>query len=115
MFKAIVVGAVRAARVFRAVRAPQALQQTPPVIPGPVPDSAASATCHEIQPALLSREDAAKYLGVSAKTLATWASNKRVDLPYLRIGRRVMYRRSDLDAYCAANLVGKIQKGARHV
>lgn len=53
-----------------------------------------------------SRPEAAAYLGVSAQTLASWACNKRVDIPFVKIGRRVQYRRIDLEAFCAANRKG---------
>ena len=56
--------------------------------------------------ALLSRSEAAAYLGVSAQTLASWACNKRVDIPFVKIGRRVQYRRIDLEAFCATNRKG---------
>jgi len=61
---------------------------------------------------LLSRLEAATHLGVSAQTLSAWACNKRVSLPYVKIGRRVMYRHIDLDAFCAANLIGAVKTGA---
>ena len=54
--------------------------------------------------ALLSRRDAAKYLGVKPQTLAAWACSKRVLIPYTKLGRRVMYRRDDLDRFVQANL-----------
>lgn len=47
----------------------------------------------------LSRKEAAAYLGVSAITLEIWASTGRYDLPYVKVGRRVFYRRSALDAF----------------
>ena len=52
---------------------------------------------------MLNRRQAAKYLNLAEQTLAAWASNKRVALPYSRLGRRVVYRRQDLDAYLAAH------------
>lgn len=48
---------------------------------------------------LMSRKEAAMYLGVSPSTLANWASTKRFVLPYFRIGRAVRYRKTDLDAF----------------
>jgi len=41
---------------------------------------------------------AAELLGISVNTLAAWRSNKRIDppLPYVKVGARVFYRRSDL-------------------
>lgn len=48
---------------------------------------------------LYSRPEAALYIGVAPGTLECWASTGRYNLPYLRIGRRVKYRKSDLDAW----------------
>ena len=48
---------------------------------------------------LLTRPEAAAYIGVSTGTLTVWASTGRYSLPYIRVGRRAMYRRSDLDAW----------------
>jgi len=53
------------------------------------------------KPDLLSRAQAADYLGVSHGTLHVWASTGRYDLPYIRYGAagKVYYRRADLDAF----------------
>jgi excisionase family DNA binding protein len=48
---------------------------------------------------LLSREEAAQYLGVTPNTLAVWASVKRYPLPYVKVGRLVKYKRADLDKF----------------
>lgn len=45
---------------------------------------------------LLSRKEAAKYLGCTAGTLAIWKCTKRYSLPYVRIGRNIRYKLSDL-------------------
>ena len=55
---------------------------------------------------LVDRKQAAAYLRTSEHTLAVWASTKRYGLPYVKIGRLVRYRRADLDAFIARNLVG---------
>jgi excisionase family DNA binding protein len=55
---------------------------------------------------LLSRADAATYLGVAKQTLAIWACTKRYDLPYVKVGRLVRYRKVDLDQFIAKNLHG---------
>jgi len=48
---------------------------------------------------------AGAYLGgIPEATLAVWRSTNRVRLPFVRIGGRVMYRRSDLDAFIEQNL-----------
>jgi excisionase family DNA binding protein len=48
---------------------------------------------------LLSREEAAEYLGVKPQTLAVWAITGRYQLPMVRVGRRVKYRQGDLDSW----------------
>lgn len=48
---------------------------------------------------LLTRKEAAEYLGVGETTLAVWACNKRYDLPYVKIGRLVKYRVEHLNAF----------------
>lgn len=46
---------------------------------------------------LLTRKEAADYLGITYGTLGMWASMKRHDLPYIKVGKRTQYRKSDLD------------------
>lgn len=48
---------------------------------------------------LLSRQDAAAYLGLSPRTLAIWASTGRYGLEVVKIGRLAKYRRSSLDRF----------------
>ena len=56
---------------------------------------------------LLTRREAAKYLGVAEQTLAAWQSLGRSSLPIVRIGTRlVRYRRRDLDAWLAKRVEG---------
>ncbi|WP_423391960.1 helix-turn-helix domain-containing protein [Burkholderia sp. LMG 21824] len=52
---------------------------------------------------LISRPAAAAYLGVQPQTLAAWACTQRYPLPFVKIGRRVMYRLADLEAFVLAN------------
>lgn len=49
--------------------------------------------------ALLTREQAAAYLNIAPKTLANWASNGKVQIPYSKLGKLVRYRVADLDAF----------------
>lgn len=58
------------------------------------------------QSELLSREQAASYLGVTSRTLAVWKSTGRYNLPVIKIGRLVKYRISDLDNFIARRTVG---------
>jgi excisionase family DNA binding protein len=53
---------------------------------------------------LLTRQEAAIYLGVSVSTLARWAS-QREKVRYHRVGKRALYRRADLDAYVNASAI----------
>lgn len=57
-------------------------------------------------PALLTREQAATYLGVSPRTLAVWKSTGRYNLPVVKIGNRAKYRVTDLDALISRRTVG---------
>jgi hypothetical protein len=54
--------------------------------------------------ALVSRRDAARYLGVSEQTLAIWKCTGRYSLPFVKIGRLVKYRKIDLDRFISRNL-----------
>jgi len=55
---------------------------------------------------LLSQQEAAVYLGISYWTLREL--NFRGDIPYLRIGRRILVDRRDVDTYLER---GKIHHG----
>jgi len=52
---------------------------------------------------LLDRREAASYLRVQPQTLANWVVSRAQSLPYVKIGRRVMYRLTDLEAFIMAN------------
>lgn len=56
---------------------------------------------------LLDRPHAAAYLGVTPRTLAVWACTGRYNLPYVKVGRKVKYRRIDLDAWLTERTVGR--------
>ncbi len=51
------------------------------------------------------RPAAATYIGVTPGTLEVWASTKRYDIPYIKIGKLVYYRRSDLDEWIRSRTV----------
>lgn len=50
-------------------------------------------------PELLTRPQAAQYMGLKPQTLGVWASTGRYALPMVRVGRKVLYRRTDLDVW----------------
>ena len=51
---------------------------------------------------LLTTAEVARALGVAAHTLAVWRSDGRHDLPYVKVGRAVRYRATDVLAYLDA-------------
>ena len=54
---------------------------------------------------LLSRNQAAAYLGVSPRTLAVWKSTGRYCLPCYKVGRLVKYRKADLERWLESRTV----------
>ena len=54
---------------------------------------------------ILNEDQAAEFLGVKPQTLSVWRCTKRVQIPYVKIGRSVKYRMSALEAYLEANTV----------
>lgn len=47
---------------------------------------------------------AARELGVSVRTLAAWRSSGRNNLPYVKVGRLVRYRRHDVRTWLESHL-----------
>ncbi|SFH38320.1 DNA binding domain-containing protein, excisionase family [Nitrosospira sp. Nsp14] len=58
---------------------------------------------------LLSTLEAASYLGLADNTLPVWRSTGRYDVPYIKVGRLVRYRKSDLDSFLARRTQGQIK------
>lgn len=54
---------------------------------------------------LLTRKEAAEYLGISEQTLAIWKSTGRYNLPSVKVGRLVRYKKSALDEFVARGTV----------
>lgn len=55
---------------------------------------------------LLDNGEAAKYLGIAPQTLTVWRCVKRYNIPFVKVGSRVKYRKEDLDAWLASRTVG---------
>ena len=53
---------------------------------------------------LLSNEEAAAYLGIKPNTLTIWRTTKRFEIPYIQIGRKIKYKKSDLDKFLNKNI-----------
>ena len=54
---------------------------------------------------LLTRQQAAEFLGVNVRTLANWACNGKVNLPFVKVGHLVKYRLSALEQFLEENTV----------
>lgn len=56
---------------------------------------------------LLTRQEAADYLGVKEITLALWKSTNRYKLPVVKVGRLAKYRYGDLLKFVEKRTVNK--------
>lgn len=56
---------------------------------------------------LLTRKEAADFLGVKEITLAIWKSTKRHSLPVVKVGRLAKYRYGDLLEFVERQTVNK--------
>lgn len=63
-----------------------------------------SNVTHETGMHLLTPIQAADILGIPVSTLARWRNEKK-ELPYVKVGRVVRYRRVDLENWIAENTV----------
>jgi hypothetical protein len=55
---------------------------------------------------LVDEKRAAEILAVSPGTLSVWRCVRRYDLPFVRVGRAVRYKVSDLEKFVASRTVG---------
>lgn len=53
---------------------------------------------------LLTPDETAERLGVLTKTLDVWRCTQRYNLPYVKVGRLVRYRESDIEAFIESRL-----------
>jgi len=61
---------------------------------------------------LLNNAEAAEYLGVAPQTLTIWRCVKRYNIPFVKVGSRVKYRKEDLDAWLTSRTVGALGAAA---
>lgn len=61
---------------------------------------------------LLNDEEAAAYIGVRPQTLRDWRHHQRYGLPYVRVGRLIRYRLTDLQTWIESRLVGAAEQEA---
>ena len=63
----------------------------------------------------LSTVDAAQYLGVAVSTLSNDRCSRLLGIPFVKLGRRVLYDRQELDAYLLARMEGVTRHTAQGV
>jgi hypothetical protein len=61
------------------------------------------------KPQLLNNDEAADFLGISPGTLVVWRCEKRYPVPYIKVGRKVLYDADDLRAWLVSRRVGAPQ------
>ncbi|MBW3599074.1 MAG: helix-turn-helix domain-containing protein [Planctomycetes bacterium] len=54
---------------------------------------------------LLTAEEAAEMLGIAQQTLSVWRSSGRYKLAYIKVGRNVRYRKSEIERFLEQNTV----------
>lgn len=59
---------------------------------------------------LLNRVQAAEYLGLKPRTLDVWASTKRYDLKYIKVGGKVKYRKEHLDQFLESRTISNAEQ-----
>ena len=64
----------------------------------------------EFNDPLLSTAEAAAYLGLADNTMSVWRCTGRYDIPFIKVGRLVKYRRSELDAFLERRTQGQIER-----
>ena len=62
---------------------------------------------------LLTPEQAASILGVTAGTLNVWRTTRRYPLAYVKIGRKVMYRAQDIEDFAQSRTVSPVATEAK--
>jgi len=54
---------------------------------------------HQSTDPLFTPPEAAAYIGITENTLSVWRCVGRYAIPFIKVGRLVRYRRSDLEAW----------------
>lgn len=58
-----------------------------------------------MHPERLTHLEAAEYLGITGSTLNVWRCTGRHQIPYYKIGSKVLYEKADLDAWLSSRKV----------
>lgn len=55
---------------------------------------------------LLTPNEVSAHLGIDIETLNIWRCTGRYNLPYIKVGRLVRYRKEDIEAFIASRMKG---------
>lgn len=58
---------------------------------------------------LLTRKEAAAYIGIAEHTLDVWRYAGKHNIPYIKVGRLVKYRKDALDEFLNRQTFGSIK------
>lgn len=56
---------------------------------------------------LLTTTEAADYLGITPGTLEVWRCTKKQNIEYIRVGRKIKYRKESLDRYLESRTINQ--------
>ena len=59
---------------------------------------------------LLTPKETSRILGVTTDTLAVWRCRKRYALPFIKVGRKVMYRPADINRFLKRRTSGEFDE-----
>ena len=57
---------------------------------------------HQSTDPLFTPPEAAAYIGVTENTLSVWRCVGRYEIPFIKVGRLVRYKRTDLEAWISS-------------
>lgn len=63
-------------------------------------------SCKQLSDPLFNSVEASAYIGITASTLSVWRCVGRYEIPYIKVGRLVKYRKSALDAFLKSRTHG---------
>jgi len=55
---------------------------------------------------LLTTKEAARLLGIKENTLAIWRNQQRYNIPYIKVGRTIRYKRKDIIDFLRRQTLG---------
>ncbi len=54
---------------------------------------------------LMTTQEVADYLNIKKQTLEAWRSRNTINIPYIRIGASIRYKKQDVEEWLAKHLV----------